>query len=104
MDGVWGLNPDTPITRKLRRYREHSVSLGVEDDNGFIDRVITKRDCYLIVIGVHDHIDGVHVDEHNLIGLGLNRTVMEVMIGFGYLFGLIQVYVSSVGEPCMSVE
>ena len=38
MDGVWGLDPDTPINRSLRRYRERGFSHGVEGGNDFTDR------------------------------------------------------------------
>ena len=49
-----GLDPDTPNSQSLRRYRERGISHSVEDDNDLIDGVVTRRDCYLLVIGVRD--------------------------------------------------
>ena len=46
IDGVGELNSNTTITRCLGRYRERSISHGVEDGNDFTDRVVTRRDCY----------------------------------------------------------
>ena len=68
IDGVWGLNPEISITRSLRRYRERSISHGVEDGNDFTDRVITRRDRSLLVIRVRDHIGKIHVVENAFIG------------------------------------
>ena len=68
IDGVGGLNPDTSITRSLRRYGKHGISHGVEDGNDFTDRVVTRRDRYLLVIRVRDHIGKIHVVENALIG------------------------------------
>ena len=63
-----GLNPGIIITRSLHRYRERRISHGVENGNDFTDRVVTRRDCYLLVIGVGDHIGRIDVVEHALIG------------------------------------
>ena len=69
MNGMQGLDPDTTITRSLRVYGEHSISHGVEDGNDFTDRVVSRKDCYLLVIGVCDHIGRrIDVVEHDLIG------------------------------------
>ena len=63
-----GLNPDTSVTRSLRRYREHSISRGVEDNNDFADRVVSSRNSYLLVMGVRDHNGRkIYVVEHELI-------------------------------------
>ena len=40
------LNLEISITRGLGRYRERSISHGVEDGNDFTDRVVSGRDCY----------------------------------------------------------
>ena len=93
-----GLNPDTPITRSLRRYGERSISYGIEDGNDFTDRVVPKRDRSFLVVGVRFHIVRIHIVEHELTGCCLNRTVMEVMIGFRYMFGLFHSNVMLVGE------
>ena len=69
MDGVKWLNPDTTITQSLCVYGERGFSHGVEDGNDFTDCVVSRRDCYLLVIGVCDHIGRrIHVVEHDLIG------------------------------------
>ena len=62
------LNPDTPITQCLGGYGTRSISHGVEDGNDFTDRVITRRDRYLLVIRVRDHISKIHIVEYALIG------------------------------------
>ena len=94
-----GLNPDASVTRILGRYGEWSISRGIEYGNGFADRVVTRRDRSLLVIGVRDHISRrIHVVEHEKIVFCLNRTVMEVMVGFRYLFGLFRSNVVLVGE------
>ena len=94
-----GWNPDTSVTRSLRRYREHSISRGVEDNNDFADRVVSSRNSYLLVMGVRDHNGRkIYVVEHELIVFFLNRTVMEVMVGFRYLFGLFHSNVVLVSE------
>ena len=68
-DGVGEMDPDTPITRCLRRYGECGIIRhGVEDGNDFTDRVITRRDRLLLVIRVRDHISKIHVVEYDLIG------------------------------------
>ena len=56
------------ISRSLRRCGERGISHGVEDDNDFIDRVVSRTNCYLLVIGVGDHISKIHVVEYDLIG------------------------------------
>ena len=58
------LDPDTPITRCLRRYRERGISHDADDDNDFIDRVVSKRNRSLLVIRVRDNNDHVHIVEH----------------------------------------
>ena len=68
IDGVGGLNPDTSITRGLRRYGKHGISHGVEDGNDFTNRVVTRRDCYILVIRVREHTSKIHVVENALIG------------------------------------
>ena len=79
-DGVGEMDPDTPITRSLRRYGECGIIRhGVEDGNDFTDRVVSRRDRLLLVIRVRDHISRIHVGEND--GLDVNRTVMEVMEG-----------------------
>ena len=40
---------------------------------------VNRRNSYLFVIRVRDHISKIHVFEYD--GLDLNRTVMEVMEG-----------------------
>ena len=79
IDGVGELNSDTTITRCLGRYGERGIiSHGVEHGNDFTDRVVSRRDCLLLVIRVRNHISKIHVGEYD--GLDLNRTVMEVMV------------------------
>ena len=56
IDGVGELNSNTTITRCLGRYRERSISHGVEDGNDFTDRVVSRRDRSLYVIRVRDHM------------------------------------------------
>ena len=69
MDGIWGLDPDTSIIQRLGKYRDWSVSNGVEQNNDFTDRVVTRRKHSLLIIGVRDHIGRrIHVIEHDLIG------------------------------------
>ena len=65
IDGVWGLNRDTPITRSHRRNRECGVRHDVEHSNDLTDRVVTRRDGYLFTIGVGDHIGRIHIVEHD---------------------------------------
>ena len=99
MDGVWELDSDTPITRILGGYGERAIiSHGVEDGNDFTDRVVSRRNCYLLVIGVRNHISRIYVVEHDLIGFCLNRTVIEVMVAFRYLYWLIHSNVPLMGE------
>ena len=43
IDGVRGLDINTPIARSLRIYRECSISHGVEDGNDLTDRVVSRR-------------------------------------------------------------
>ena len=69
MDGVWELDSDTPITRILGGYGERAIiSHGVEDGNDFTDRVVSRRNCYLLIIGIRVHISRIHGVEHALIG------------------------------------
>ena len=68
IDGMGELDPDTSITRCLRRYGKRGISHGVEDGNDFTDRVVTRRDRLLLVIRVRDHISKIHVVENALIG------------------------------------
>ena len=56
IDGVGELNPDTLTTRSLRKYQEPSVSHRIGDGIDFTDRVVNRRNSYLFVIGVGDHI------------------------------------------------
>ena len=56
IDGVWGLNSNTTITRCLGRYGERGFSHSVEHGNDFTDRLVSRRDCLLLVIRVRDHI------------------------------------------------
>ena len=63
-----GLNPEISITRGLRRYGERRISHGVEDGNDFTDRVVSRRDCLLLVIRVRDYLSKIHVVENALIG------------------------------------
>ena len=65
---MWGLNPEISITRSLRRYGKHGISHGVEDGNDFTDRLVSRRDCLLLVIRVRDNISKIHVVEYDLIG------------------------------------
>ena len=102
IDGVEELNQDTLTTRSYRKYQEPSVSHRIGDGNDFTDRVVNRRDRYLLVIRVRDHISRIHVGEND--GLDLNRTVMEVMVGFRYLYGLILSNVPLVSKPWISME
>ena len=63
-----GLNPEISITRSLGRYGKHGISHGVEDGNDFTDRVVTRRNCLLLVIRVREHISKIHVVENAFIG------------------------------------
>ena len=67
IDGVWGLNRDTAVTRGHRRNRERGVGHGVEHSNDLTDRVVTRRNGYLFTTGVHDHTGRIHIVEHDLI-------------------------------------
>ena len=62
------LNPDTPLTRSLRKYQEPSVSHRIGDGNDFTDRIVNRTNCYLLVIRVLDHIRKIHVVENAIIG------------------------------------
>ena len=64
IDGVWGLNRDTPVTRSHCRNRESGVRHDVEHSNDLTDGVVTRRDGYFFTIGVGDHIGGIHIVEH----------------------------------------
>ena len=72
IDGVGELNPDTLTTRSLRKYQEPSVSHRIGDGNDFTDRVVNRRNSYLFVIRVRDHISKIHVVENDLIGCEQN--------------------------------
>ena len=63
-----GLVREISISRSLRRYRERGITYSVEDGNDFIDRVVSRRNCYLLVIRVREHISRIHVVEYDLIG------------------------------------
>ena len=67
IDGVGELNPDTLTTRSYRKYQEPSVSHRIGDGIDFTDRVVNRRDRYLLVIRVRDHISRIHVVEYDLI-------------------------------------
>ena len=98
-----GLDPEIPISRILGRYGKHgTISHGVEHGNDLTDRVVSRRDCLLLVIRVREHISKIHVFEYD--GLDLNRTVMEVMVGFRYLYGSILSNVPLVSKPWISME
>ena len=56
------------ISRSLRRCGERGVSHGVEHGNDFIYRVVSRNNCYLLVIRVRDNISKIHVVENDLIG------------------------------------
>ena len=77
IDGVWGLNRDTPITRSHRRNRERVVNYGVEHSNDLTNGVVARRDGYLFTIGVGDHIGRIHIIEHE--GVGSKSTFMKVV-------------------------
>ena len=64
IDGVWGLNRNAPVTRSHRRNRERGVRHGVEHSNDLTNGVVTRRDGYFFIIGVGDHIGGIHIVEH----------------------------------------
>ena len=68
IDGVGELNSNTTITRCLGRYGERGFSHSVEHGINFTDRVVSRRDCLLLVIRVRDHIGKIHVVENALIG------------------------------------
>ena len=69
-----GLDLDTPITRSLRRYRERGIiSHCIKHGNDLTDRVVSRRNCYLLVIRVRDYISEIHVVEHDLIGCEQNN-------------------------------
>ena len=65
IDGVWGLNRDTPVTRSHRRNRECGVGHDVEHSNDLTNSVVTRKDGYLFTIGVGDHIGRIHIVEHD---------------------------------------
>ena len=52
IDGIWGLNRDTPVTRSHRRNRECGVGHDVEHSNDLTNSVVTRKDGYLFTIGV----------------------------------------------------
>ena len=64
IDGIWGLNRDTAVTRGHCRNRERDVGHGVEHSNDLTDGVVTRRDGYFFTIGIRDHIGGIHIVEH----------------------------------------
>ena len=99
---MWGLNPEISITRSLRRYGKHGISHGVEDGNDFTDRVVTKRDCYSSSSEFVNTLVESTLLKMPL--LGVNREVMEVMVGFRYLYGSILTNVPLVSKPGMSME
>ena len=84
---MWGLNPDTPITRSLRRYGERGISHGVEDGNDFTDRVVTRRDCYSSSFEFVTTLVKSTLLKMPL--LDVNREVIEMMVGFRCLYGSI---------------
>ena len=103
MDGVGGLNPKISITRILRRYGKRGISHGVEDGNDFTDRVVSRKDCYLLVIGVCDHIGRrIDVVEHDLIGSEQDSDGSDDWVPI--LVWLIHSNVPLVGELWMSME
>ena len=62
-----GLVREISISRSLRRCGERGVSHGVEHGNDFIYRVVSRTNCYLLVIRVRDHISKIHIVENALI-------------------------------------
>ena len=102
MDGMGELNPDTPITRSLRRYGKRGISHGVEDGNDFTDCVVSRRDRLLLVIRVRDHISRIHVGEYDLIGSEQDSDGSDG--GFRYLYGSILSNVPLVSKPWISME
>ena len=77
IDGVWGLNRDTPITRSHCRNRECGVNYGVENGNDLTNGVVARRDRYLFTINVRDHFGNNHSVEHE--GVGSKSTFMKVV-------------------------
>ena len=59
------MNRNTPITCGHRRIRERGIGHGVEHSNDLTDRVVTRRDGYLFIISVRDHIGRIHIVEHD---------------------------------------
>lgn len=68
MDGVRELDPDIPVTRIHRRFRERGINHCVEYGDDLADQVVTRRDRHLLVNGVRDKIGCDHYVEHGLIG------------------------------------
>ena len=102
IDGVSELDPNTPITRCLRRYQERGISHGAEDDNDFTDRVVPRG---IVRSSSFEFVTTMIMSTLlNITKLGLSRAVMEVVVGFRYLYGLIHLNVSLLGEPWMSIE
>ena len=56
IDGEWGLNRYTLVTRGHRRNRECGVGHDVEHSNDLIDGVVTRRNGYFFTICVGDLI------------------------------------------------
>ena len=102
IDGVGELNSDTTITRCLGRYGERGISHGVEHGNDFTDRVVSRRDRSLLVIGVGDHISKIHVVENDLIGSEQDSDGSDG--GFRYLYGSILSNVPLVSKAWISME
>lgn len=67
MDGVSCLDLDKTKTQSLRSYREQRVSYSDDYSNDFTDRIVSRRDCHLLIIGVHYNVGPVHIVEHDLI-------------------------------------
>ena len=83
---MWGLNRDTTITRSHRKNRERGVGDDVEHSNDLTDGVVTRRDGYLFIIGVGDHIGRIHIVEHE--GVWPEEDIHGSDIGIPILVGV----------------
>ena len=96
------LDPDTPITRGLRRYGERGISHSVEHGNDLTDRVVTRRDRLLLVIRVRDHISRIHIVEYALIVCEWDSDGSDGWVT--YLYGLSLSNMPLVSQPWISME
>ena len=97
-----GLVREISISRSLRRCGERGVSHGVEHSNDFIYRVVSRTNCYLLVIRVRDHISKIHIVENALIVCEQDSDGSDG--GFRYLYGSILSNVPLVSKPWISME